>query len=81
MKIVIKWKEKGWFAALGLHHGLLTAACIFIFSLFGVGWFGAVFAIGWYAQREYGNGPYPPKTFEIMDFMSPLIIGLVYLLF
>ena len=78
---VIKWKQKGWFKALGLHHGLLTAACILIFSPFGIGWFGAACAVGWYASHEYGSGPYPPKKFEILDFTTPLAVSLAYLNF
>lgn len=78
--IVIKW-QKGWFAALGLHHGLLTALCIAIFSLFGIGWYGAAFATGWYGLKEWGPGIYPPTQFEILDFLTPLLVSLAYLNF
>lgn len=78
-RLIINW-QKGWFAALGLHHGILTALCILIFSLFGIGWFGAAFAIGWYASREWGGRLKRPEQFEILDFVTPSIIALVYLI-
>lgn len=39
----------------------------------------AIFFMGWYASREYGNGPKPPATFEILDFLSPAVISVGYL--
>jgi len=82
-KFIIDIKSKGWFRGMGLHHASLTflliAAGHFISA--GIGGFLAVFAIGWYASREYGTGIYPPVFFEIMDFVSPAIIAGLYLIF
>ena len=82
-KFIFKQEEKGWFKALGLHHASLTflliAAGNFISA--GTGVFFAIFSIGWYASREYGTGPYPPVFFEYMDFISPSIVAVLYLIF
>jgi hypothetical protein len=77
LKIVIK-KDKGWFKALGLHHAAITAIFILITHLFGFGDYGAAIMIGWYARHEYGYGPKPPKVFEILDFLSPVIVSGFY---
>jgi len=77
--LIIKW-SKGWFAALGLHHGLLTVWLISIFSLFGVGYAGAYLAIGWYARNEWGGRLKPPEQFEILDFITPLMVSMLYLI-
>jgi hypothetical protein len=35
--------------------------------------------VGWYGSREWGGGnAYPPKSFEVMDFISPLAVALIY---
>ena len=82
-KFIFQPQVKGLFKALGLHHASLTflliAAGQFISA--GVGTFLAVFAIGWYASREYGSGPYPPVVFEYMDLISPSIVAALYLIF
>lgn len=77
-KFIINIKGKGWFKGLGLHHAAIVAAALYAAS--PLGWSDAVayIGIGWYGSREYGNGPYPPKTFEIMDFVSPLIVIWIY---
>jgi len=77
-KFIVKTDQKGWFKGYGLHHASLTALCILLFSMVGMGDFGAAFAVGWYASREYG-GPYPPAVFEVFDFVSPLMVALIYL--
>ena len=70
--------KKGWLKALGLHHALISVGWILFFSLFNIGWFGAAWSAGWYGSREYGNGPYPPKTFEYMDFMAVVVVNILY---
>jgi len=77
-KFIVKTDQKGWFKGYGLHHASLTVLCILLFSMVGMGGFGAAFAVGWYASREYGNGPYPPAVFEVFDFVSPLMVALIY---
>lgn len=81
-KFVFKLEQKGWLKALGLHHALLTFAAIAIgfFIHPHVGAYLAVFMTGGYGFREYGNGPWPPETFEYMDFLSPLIVSTAYLI-
>ncbi len=80
-KFIINWKQKGWFKALGLHHAALTTILITIGWLVsvGTGAFFAAFAVGWYGSREYGNGPWPPVEFEILDFLSPTLVAAIYL--
>jgi len=79
---------------LGLHHASITIGFILAFGLifkiigliFGLisfsfwigGQVGAVWGAGWYCSREYGNGPYPPRSFELMDFVSPLIVCILF---
>ncbi len=79
-RLIIKW-SKGWFQALGLHHGLITIISITIFSIFNVGYVGALLAIGWYARHEWGGRLKPPEQFEILDFVTPSVIALAYLIF
>lgn len=84
-KFIIKW-DKGWFAALGLHHArvaLIPLSVGLLFTYFGmemIGTFIASWGAWWYASREYGNGPYPPETFEVMDFVSPFIVSTSFFL-
>jgi len=78
-KFVFKLEQKGLLKALGLHHASVMAAWVASCHFMGIGYVGALTGIGWYGCREYGNGPYPPKEFEILDFVSPLIVGLGYL--
>lgn len=84
-KFVFKLEQKGLFQALGLHHASVALSGIVLGRLVGAvlhipaGDFMAVFAIGWYANREYGNGPYPPKEFEYMDLISPALVAIGYL--
>lgn len=83
-KLVFKLEQKGYFKALGLHHGSISLILLGISLL--VAWLGSpilgAFIVsipfGWYGSREYGNGPYPPKTFEFMDFVSPAIVSIAY---
>lgn len=77
-KMIFMPSHKGWFKGLGLHHASITVGWIMLGWIFGIGWFGGACAIGWYGQREYGNGPYPPRTFEVMDFVSPVLTSLIY---
>tara|TARA_R110000772_G_C13310276_1_gene440177 strand:- start:20124 stop:20384 length:261 start_codon:yes stop_codon:yes gene_type:complete len=79
VKIIVKIEQKGWFKGLGLHHASITLAAIIIGHILGFGAFMAIFFMGWYASREYGNGPKPPATFEILDFLSPAVISVGYL--
>lgn len=84
-KFVFKLEQKGLFKALGLHHAsvsLIPAVLGLLFTYFGYTVFGALISSGgfwWYASREYGNGPYPPKEFEVMDFVSPSIVSVASL--
>lgn len=77
-KLIVKIEQKGWFKGLGLHHASITVACILLFSMFGMGHFGAAFGVGFYACKEYGPQIYPRAYFEIMDFASPLIVAIIY---
>ena len=77
MKIIIKWKEKGWFKALGLHHGSLAAAFIYIGHVLGIGDYAAVAAVFWYLRQETYYAPY----FEILDFLLPFLIAFTYMLY
>jgi len=80
-KFIFMPPYKNWFTGLGLHHAAITIAFILILSFIGLGDFAAAFSIGWYGQREYGLGIYPPKTFEVMDFASPATISILYLIY
>lgn len=83
-KFVFKLEQKGLFKALGLHHAciaLIPLGLGLVCAYFGFEVLGAVIAswgLWWYASREYGNGPYPPKEFELMDLVSPAIVSLSY---
>ena len=81
MKIIFMPPHKGWFKGLGLHHAAITAGFIAACHLIGLGSIGAAFAIGWYGSREWGPQLGFPKTFEIMDFISPTFISAIYLIF
>lgn len=80
-RLIFMPSYKGWLKGLGLHHATVTSLWILLWHLIGFGHIGALTGVGWYAQREYGRGPYPPKVFEVMDFMSPLITSTLYLIF
>tara|TARA_R110002126_G_scaffold226660_3_gene371360 strand:+ start:1481 stop:1765 length:285 start_codon:yes stop_codon:yes gene_type:complete len=69
---------KSTFKKLGLHHASITAVVILIGSLVGAGSVMSAVMVGWYGSREYGGGTYPPNSFEVMDFISPLIVALIY---
>lgn len=83
-KFVFKLEQKGLFKALGLHHAriaLIPLVLGLVCSYFGyevLGGFIASWGAWWYACREYGGQTYPPKEFEIMDFVSPAIVSLSY---
>lgn len=79
MRIIFMPPYKSWFKGLGLHHALIIGVAIGIGDMFGFGPFMAAFGIGWYASREWGWDIKPPKTFEIMDFLSPAMLGAGYL--
>lgn len=73
-KMIIKW-DKGWFKALGLHHGLLVAGLVIV-AYVSLGLSSALavygFMCGVYFEKERReNG----DEFEILDFLSPLLIG------
>ena len=69
---------KSTFKKLGLHHASITAVVILIGSLVGAGSVMSAVMVGWYGSREYGGGTYPPNSFEVTDFASPLIVALIY---
>tara|TARA_R110001632_G_scaffold2618_4_gene11562 strand:- start:1547 stop:1822 length:276 start_codon:yes stop_codon:yes gene_type:complete len=70
--------KKSLFKQLGLHHACITAGFILLFSFIGLGTPASIFWVGWYASREWGWDIYPPKNFEVMDFISPLAVALIY---
>ena len=48
---MVKWKEKGWFKASGLHHGGAVLGAVVAVDLFGsIG--AAVAGVLWYARKE-----------------------------
>lgn len=73
--LIIKWDEKPWYEALGLHHaGLTLAVMLAMWSIFGFygAFFGWAFMCGVYFYKELReNG----DKFEILDFITPLIMG------
>lgn len=79
--LTVKIEQKGWFKGLGLHHALIVAFGILLGYYIGIGDFMAAFGVGWYACKEYGQQIYPPKTFEVMDFVSPFMVAFIYLNF
>ena len=79
MKFIIAWDQKGWFKGLGLHHAALASFLISIGHLIGLGYEAAIFALAWYGAREYKEFELRRYTaFEIMDFVSPLIVVASY---
>ena len=79
MPQLVFWQPyKSLFKQLGLHHASITAVVILIGSLVGAGSVMSAVMVGWYGSREYGGGTYPPNSFEVMDFASPLIVALIY---
>jgi hypothetical protein len=77
-ELIVKIDKKGWFKGCGLHHAAIVAFVILLGHYVGFGEFLAAFGVGWYGSREYGGGTYPPNSFEVMDFASPLIVALIY---
>jgi hypothetical protein len=69
---------KSTFKKLGLHHASITLGVIVLGHLIGLGHIFSAVMVGWYGSREYGGGTYPPNSFEVMDFASPLIVALIY---
>ena len=69
---------KSTFKKLGLHHASITLVITAIGHLIGLGTVFSAVMVGWYGSREYGAGTYPPKSFEVMDFVSPLAVALIY---
>lgn len=80
MKFIIAWDEKGWFKALGLHHAAMSIGIIAIFHFLGLGDFGAGVALGGYLFRELKENELRDRI-EIMDFLSPALISVFYLVF
>lgn len=82
MKIIFMPPYKSWFKGLGLHHAsiaLIPCAvgyCLAFMGYVAAGVFVCAGGLWWYASREWGWGVYPPKTFEIMDFVSPAGVSL-----
>ena len=79
MKIVFKKPNANWFHGLGLHHASIVLFVVGLGHFIGMGHFMAIFAIGWYASREWGWDIYPPRTLEVLDFISPAVISIIYL--
>lgn len=80
MKIIFQPETKGLIKALGLHHAAITFVAVIVAHFLGFGDLMAAFCIGWYARQEWGsNHLTPPKTFEIMDFVSPATVAGFYL--
>ena len=69
---------KSKFKQLGLHHASITLVITMLGHLIGLGNIFSAVMVGWYGSREWGGGTYPPKSFEVMDFVAPLIVALVY---
>ena len=70
---------KSTFKKLGLHHASITLVITAIGHLIGLGTVFSAVMVGWYGSREWGGGnAYPPKSFEVMDFISPLAVALIY---
>ena len=83
-KFIFKLDQKGWFRGLGLHHasialiplsaGLLLAH----FDMETLGAFITAWGSWWYASKEWGGQVALPKTFEVMDFVSPFIVAISF---
>lgn len=77
MKVVIK-NDKVWFERFGLHHALIAAVFTAIGHFIGFGGYFSMFAAGYFLGREYKE--YTLRgAFEIMDFISPVIVTASYL--
>ena len=79
-KLIVNMDQKGWFKGAGLHHASVVAFGILLGHYIGLGDFMAAFGVGFYACKEYGSQISPPKIFEVMDFVSPGMVALIYLL-
>lgn len=81
IKFIIKTQEKGWFRGLGLHHALIVAGLIAVFHWFGLGAWAGMFGVGMFFGREYKEYEIRNnRGFEILDFLSPLLVWIGYLL-
>ena len=78
-ELIVKIDKKGWFKGCGLHHAAIVALVILLGHYVGFGEFMAAFGVGWYGCKEYGGQIYPPKVFEVMDFVAPAMVSLIYL--
>lgn len=85
IKFIFNPDQKGWFKALGLHHAgvaLITVAvgllCLH-FDMFVLGAFISAFGGWFYAGREWKEKELRRNGFEIMDFVSPFVVSLIYL--
>jgi hypothetical protein len=71
---------KSTFKKLGLHHASITLVITAIGHLIGLGTC-VLSRDGWVVRLKSRVGRrerYPPKSFEVMDFVSPLIVALIY---
>jgi len=82
MKFIFMPSYKSWFQGLGLHHASITLAGIligfFINPLLGDAM--AMFFPGMYFGREFKEHEIRSNGgFEVMDFVSPVIMSSIYL--
>ena len=81
MKMIFQPEKKGWLKSLGLHHAALAFILIGAGHLVALGYEAAIFALAWYGAREYKELEHRRYTaFEIMDFVSPLIVAVSYII-
>ena len=81
MKMIFQPDKKGWFKALGLHHAALAFILIGVGHLVSLGYEASIFALAWYGAREYKELELRRYTaFEIMDFVSPTIVAVSYII-
>ncbi len=81
-KFIFKPKQKGWLKALGFHHAAIACAAIIVGHLINpsISNAMAMFLPGMYFGREYKEFEIRSNNgFETMDFVSPLLVGLIYL--
>ena len=87
IKFIVKPDQKGWFKALGLHHAglalvpLAIGLILLYFNMPVIGAFISSFGGWFYMGREIKEHRLRSDGgFEIMDFISPFIISLVFLI-
>lgn len=86
INFIVKLDQKGWFKGLGLHHAsiaIIPLAIGLILLYFNMPVLGAFFSSwgGWFFMgRELKESEIRSSGgFEIMDFISPFIISLIFL--